>query len=57
MLLLRDGPGDRDTALELLAEALATAEQLGLKALAGRAQLLKPAAGDTSGIVFRTCGH
>jgi DNA-binding SARP family transcriptional activator/tetratricopeptide (TPR) repeat protein len=57
MLLLRDGPGDRDTALELLAEALATAEQLGLKALADKAQLLKPAAGDTSGIVFRTCGH
>jgi tetratricopeptide (TPR) repeat protein len=36
MLLLRDRPGDRDRALELLAQALATAEALALTALAGR---------------------
>jgi tetratricopeptide (TPR) repeat protein len=44
MLLLRKGPGDRDTALELLDQALATADQLGLKALADKAALLKLAA-------------
>ena len=45
MLLLRDGPGDRDTAIELVTDALATAEQLGLRALADKARRLKPTAG------------
>jgi DNA-binding SARP family transcriptional activator len=41
MLLLRDDPGDNDKALQLLTEALATAEQLGLKVLADKARPLK----------------
>jgi DNA-binding SARP family transcriptional activator/tetratricopeptide (TPR) repeat protein len=41
MLLLRNRPGDRDKAVELLEQALATAEQLGLKALADKARPLK----------------
>jgi tetratricopeptide (TPR) repeat protein len=41
MLLLRDRSGDRDKALELLTDALATAQQLGLTALADKARPLK----------------
>jgi tetratricopeptide (TPR) repeat protein len=41
MLLRRDHPGDRKHALVLLDAALATADRLGLKALANRAQRLK----------------
>ena len=37
MLLLRNGPGDRDKARELLQETLAVADQFGLKALADKA--------------------
>jgi DNA-binding SARP family transcriptional activator len=44
MLLARRQPGDHDKALELLNEALAAAEQLGLKALVDEAQPLKLAA-------------
>jgi tetratricopeptide (TPR) repeat protein len=40
-LLRRDHPGDRETALTLLDRALATADKLGLTALADRAQRLK----------------
>jgi class 3 adenylate cyclase/tetratricopeptide (TPR) repeat protein len=40
-LLRRDHPGDRDKALKLLAAALATADKLGLKALADKTQRLK----------------
>ena len=43
MLLRRDHAGDRDKARELLRQAIATAEQLGLKALAERARALKVA--------------
>jgi DNA-binding SARP family transcriptional activator/tetratricopeptide (TPR) repeat protein len=43
MLLLRDRPGDADTALELLRQALAAAEELELQALAGDARRLLPA--------------
>jgi tetratricopeptide (TPR) repeat protein len=38
MLLLRDRPGDREKALQLLTDALATAQQLGCKALADAAR-------------------
>jgi tetratricopeptide (TPR) repeat protein len=41
MVLRRDHPGDRKHALALLDAALATADRLGLKALAYRAQQLK----------------
>ncbi|MEA2493963.1 MAG: hypothetical protein QOJ29_1874, partial [Thermoleophilaceae bacterium] len=41
MVLLRSRVGDRDRALQLLAQALATAEQLGLKALADKVESLK----------------
>ena len=41
MLVRRDQPGDREHALELLSAALATADELGLKALMDRALLLK----------------
>jgi tetratricopeptide (TPR) repeat protein len=41
MLLTRGQPRDNDKALELLEQALATAEQLGLKALADKARPLK----------------
>ncbi len=41
MLLMRGRPGDNDKAHELLEQALATAEQLGLKALADKARPLK----------------
>jgi hypothetical protein len=44
MLLLRNRPGDADKALELLTEALAAAERLGMKALGDKARLLKLAA-------------
>jgi len=44
MLLLRNSPGDRDKAVELLERALATGEELGLKALADKARPLKLAA-------------
>jgi DNA-binding SARP family transcriptional activator len=44
MLLLRNHPGDHDEALQLLDQALITAEQLGLKALADKARPLKLAA-------------
>lgn len=44
MLLLRDRRRDRDKALQLLNEALATADQLGLKALGDKARPLKLAA-------------
>jgi tetratricopeptide (TPR) repeat protein len=40
MLLLRNRPGDGDKALELLNQVLATAQQLGLKALADHARPL-----------------
>jgi tetratricopeptide (TPR) repeat protein len=40
MLLRRDGPGDRERADELLAAALAVAEELGLTALAASARQL-----------------
>jgi DNA-binding SARP family transcriptional activator len=40
-LLRRDGPGDRDKALKLLDAALATADKLGLKALADKSQRVK----------------
>jgi tetratricopeptide (TPR) repeat protein len=41
MLLLRDDPGDNDKALQLLTEALTTAEALGLTALADNTRPLK----------------
>jgi len=41
MLLTRAGPRDNDKALELLEQALATAERLGLEALADRARPLR----------------
>jgi hypothetical protein len=44
MRLLRNDPGDRDEALALLTEALATAERLGLVALADEALPLQLAA-------------
>ena len=44
MLVLRNHPNDRDKALELLKEALDTAEQLGLTALASKARALKTSA-------------
>jgi predicted ATPase/class 3 adenylate cyclase len=56
MLLLRDQPDDLDTALELLKEALATAEQLGLGALthkAGRLRQAAEAAGPQPALVRR----
>jgi len=40
MLLLRNDPGDRDKAFELLEQALATAQDLGLTALADKARPL-----------------
>ena len=40
-LLRRGRPGDRDKAFELLAAALATADELGLKAVADKTQRLK----------------
>jgi tetratricopeptide (TPR) repeat protein len=40
-LLLRDQPGDRDTALTLLDAALVTADRLGLKALADKTRRRK----------------
>jgi tetratricopeptide (TPR) repeat protein len=40
-LLQRSHPGDRDAARELLKQALATADRLGLKALADKAAPLK----------------
>jgi tetratricopeptide (TPR) repeat protein len=41
MLVPRDGPGDRERALELNAQALAAAEEMGLTMLAERAVALK----------------
>jgi class 3 adenylate cyclase len=41
MLLARDEPGDREKAVELLAQALDTAEELGMKALIEKALALK----------------
>ncbi|MEE8346318.1 MAG: protein kinase [Dehalococcoidia bacterium] len=41
MLLRRDEPGDREKALELLAQALDTAQELGMNALVERALALK----------------
>jgi class 3 adenylate cyclase len=41
MLLRRDGPGDREKALELLAQALDTAQELGMKPLIEKALALK----------------
>jgi hypothetical protein len=41
MLLLRNDPGDNEKALQLLTEALMTAEALGLTALVDKARLLK----------------
>jgi class 3 adenylate cyclase len=41
MLLRRDAPGDREKALDLLAQALDTAQELGMKALVERALALK----------------
>ena len=41
MLLLRNHPGDQGKARDLLTQALAAADQLNLKALAGKAQRLK----------------
>ncbi|HEX8157704.1 MAG TPA: BTAD domain-containing putative transcriptional regulator [Solirubrobacteraceae bacterium] len=48
MLLLRDHCGDREKALDLLGKALATAEKLGLTALADKTRPLKLAA-ETAG--------
>jgi tetratricopeptide (TPR) repeat protein len=44
MLLLRNHPGDHAKALGLLSHAIATAEELGFKALADNARPLKQAA-------------
>jgi hypothetical protein len=44
MLLLRNGLGDRDSALNLLEPALTAAEQLGMKALADKTRPLELAA-------------
>jgi hypothetical protein len=44
LLLLRNDPGDRDEALRLLDDALATAELLGLNAVTSEARLLRVAA-------------
>jgi class 3 adenylate cyclase len=41
MLLARDEPGDRERALELLSQALDTAQELGMKALIEKALALK----------------
>jgi class 3 adenylate cyclase len=41
MLLARDEPGDRERAVELLTQALDTAQELGMKALVERALALK----------------
>jgi class 3 adenylate cyclase len=41
MLLRRDDPGDREKALELLTQALGTAQELGMKALVEKALALK----------------
>ncbi|MEE8346454.1 MAG: AAA family ATPase, partial [Dehalococcoidia bacterium] len=41
MLLTRDGPGDREKALELLAQALDTAQELGMKPVVEQALALK----------------
>jgi hypothetical protein len=45
MLLRRGNAGDRAHALELLGAALATADELGLRAMADRARRRKRAAG------------
>ena len=45
-LLLRDGPGDRERAAELLAKALDTAGQLGMTPLLERAATLSESGGD-----------
>jgi DNA-binding SARP family transcriptional activator/tetratricopeptide (TPR) repeat protein len=45
MLLRRNGPGDRETTLELLRRSLASAERLGLTALADKARRLTRRAG------------
>jgi tetratricopeptide (TPR) repeat protein len=45
MLLLRNGPGDRDKARDLLGEVLAAAHRLGLRALADKAGPLTRTAG------------
>jgi tetratricopeptide (TPR) repeat protein len=42
-LLARDGPGDRDRAVELLGAAVATADELGMADLASRARSLEEA--------------
>ncbi len=47
MLLQRKHPGDRDRALDLLDQALSTAELLGLRALADKTRALKNAAETT----------
>jgi hypothetical protein len=52
MLRRRNHPGDNDKALQLLTRALATAEQLGLRALAEKARPLKLTA---EAYVFRGC--
>jgi hypothetical protein len=48
MLLLRNHRSDRDKAHKLLTQALTSAEQLGLKALADKARPLKLAAEATA---------
>jgi tetratricopeptide (TPR) repeat protein len=47
MLLHRDGPGDGERAVELLARAVETAHQLGMTALLKRAAALGKRGGDT----------
>jgi hypothetical protein len=52
-LLRRDHPGDRENALTLLGATLATADKLGLAALADRAQRLKHQAETTASRMSR----
>jgi tetratricopeptide (TPR) repeat protein len=48
MLRLRNQPGDRDKALELLTQAISTAQRLGLNTVADKAETLKLATEATS---------
>ncbi|MBI1886376.1 MAG: protein kinase, partial [Chloroflexi bacterium] len=54
MLLRRDAPDDRQKALELLAQALSTAQELGMKKLVERALALKLQAQGLSSTDVRT---
>jgi class 3 adenylate cyclase len=62
MLLTRDGPGDRDRALQLAAQALAKARELDMKILLERALAVKldaqgVAAVDTEQSIFAVASH